>query len=48
MQILVNFEIEGTCILQSLPDTIEWISLSRFLVSFTDRLAISVVHMKLI
>ena len=39
MQILVNFEIEGTCIRQSLPDTILWILLSRFLVSFTDRFA---------
>ena len=39
MQILVNFEIEGTCIRQSLPDTILWILLSRFFVSLTDRLA---------
>ena len=38
MQILVNFEIEGTRILQSLPDTIFWILLSLFLVSFTDKL----------
>ena len=39
MQILVNFNIEGMCIRQSLPDTILKILLSRFLVSFTDRLA---------
>ena len=30
MEILVNFEIEGQCIRQSLPDTIKWILLSRF------------------
>ena len=33
MQILVNFDIEGTCIRQSLPDTILLILLSRFLLS---------------
>ena len=50
MQILVNFEIEleGTCILQSLPDTILMNLLNRFLVSFTDRLACSGMRMKLI
>ena len=48
MQILVNFEIEGSCIRQSLPDTIQWILLSRFLVSFTNRLAYLVVQMKLL
>ena len=46
MQILVNFEIEGTCIGQSLPDTIFWIVLSHFLVSFTNRLAYSGMQMK--
>ena len=48
MQILVNFEIEGTGVRQSLPDTNQWVLLSRFLVSFTDRLTYSVVQMKLI
>ena len=48
MHILVNFEIEGMCIQQSLPDTIKWILLSHFLVSFTDRLANVVEQMKLI
>ena len=48
MQTIVNFEIEGMCIRKSLRDTIESIFLSRFLVLFTDRLAYSVVQMKLI
>ena len=48
MQIIVNFEIEGTCIRQRLPDTIWCILLSRFLASFTDRLVYSVMQMKLI
>ena len=48
MQIHVNFEIEGTCIRQSLPHTILWILLNSFLVSLTDRLAYSGMQMKLI
>ena len=47
MQILVNFEIEVTCIQQCLRDTIQWLLLSRFLVSFTDILACSGTQMKL-
>ena len=41
MQILVNFEVEGKCIRQSLPDTTKGILLSDFLLSITDRLAYS-------
>ena len=37
MQILANFEIEGNCIRQSLPDTTKGVLLSRFLLSMTDR-----------
>ena len=48
MQILVNFEIEGTRDRQSLPDTTKWISLSRFLLSFTDRLAYSVMQIEMV
>ena len=46
MQILVNFNIEGMCIGQNLPDTILRIFLSRFLVSFTNRLAYLGMEMK--
>ena len=46
MQILVNFKIEGMYIRQSLLDTILRILLSRFLVSFTNRLAYSGMQMK--
>ena len=48
MQIVVNFEIEGNCIRQSLPDTAWGVLLSRFLLSMTDRLAYSGMQMKLI
>ena len=41
-----EFWIEGMCIRQSLTDTILWIVLSRFLVSFTDRLVYSVMQMQ--
>ena len=47
MQILVNFNIEGMCIGQSLPNTILRILLSPFLVSFTNRLAYSGMKMKM-
>ena len=46
MQILVNFKIEGIRIRQTLPDTILRILLSRFLVSFTNRLANLGIKMK--
>ena len=39
MQILVNFNIEGMCIQQSLPDTILIILLNLFLVTITNRQA---------
>ena len=48
MQILVNFEIEGKCIRQSLPVTTWRVMLSRFLLSMTDRLAYLGMQMKLI
>ena len=46
MQILVDFNIEGICIRQSLPDTILRILQSLFLVSFTNQLATSGMKMK--
>ena len=46
MQILVNFNIEGMCIRQSLTDTILRILLSFFLVSFTNRMVYSGMKMK--
>ena len=48
MQILVNFEIEGTCIRQSLPDTILLVLIRRFQVSFTDWLVYLGMQKKLI
>ena len=48
MQIVVNFEIEGKCFRQSLPDTTYEVLLSCFLLSMTDRLAYSGMQMKLI
>ena len=48
IEFLVNFEIEGKCIRQSLPDTILGFLLSRFLLSITDRLAYSGMQMELI
>ena len=48
MQVLVNFEIEGKCIRQSLPDTTLGVLLSRFLLSMTDSIAYSGIQMKLI
>ena len=48
MQILVNFEIEGKCIPQRLPDTTEGGLLSRFLLLMTYRLAYSGMQIKLI
>ena len=48
MQILVNFEIEGKCTWQSLPDTTLRVWLSRFLISMTDKLAYLRMQMKLI
>ena len=46
MQILVNFEIEGKCVRQSLPDKILRDFLSHFLLLMTDRLAYSGMQIK--
>ena len=46
MKIHMNFNIDGMCIRQSLLDTILRILLSRFLLSFTYRLAYSVMKME--
>ena len=48
MEIIVNFEIEGKCIRQSLPNTTKEVLLSCFLLSMADRLAYSGMQMKLI
>ena len=43
MQILVNFETEGKCIQQSLPDTAKEVLLMCLLLSMTDRLINDIV-----
>ena len=48
MQILVNFEIEGKCTRQSLPDTTLGVLLNPFVLSMANRLAYSGMQMKLI